>query len=190
MIYYVKEFDRNLWDRAQERASKMPIYPGSHRGMAANQVGALGEVVFEHFLFRHEIPFIQRYATTEDLAVLGDTLEVKTKDRTVRPRGDHDCTVPLYNHDHQRPTKFVFVSLLRTRGDNRMQMDRFLKAYLLGWCSLEKMDSGREWGAGDVDESNGTKFWTACKNIYVRDLRPMGEMVEEYRRRMRGSDGL
>lgn len=183
MGYYVKSYDAELWSKAQERASATPIYEKSHRGAAANQVGALGEVVFEYFLEKKRIPFSSKYQTTEDLEVYGDTIDVKTKDRTVRPEGGYDCTVPLYNHDHQRPTRFVFVSLLRARGDERATIERFTKAFVLGWCEFEKIDSGKVWEEGEVDPSNGTKFWTACKNIYVHDLHSMEEFVRDYRRR-------
>lgn len=108
MQYFVKKYNKDIWDLAQERALAMPVYGMSHRKFAANQVGALGEVVFESFLEHHQIPFTPRYRTTEDLGILGDTIDVKTKDRTVYPRADYDCTVPLYNHEHQRPTRYAF----------------------------------------------------------------------------------
>ena len=184
MAFYVKEYDAALWRRAEERALAMPIYVGSHRGKAANQVGALGEVLFEHLLEQHGIPFVQKYETTEDLEVFGDTIDVKTKDRTVRPELGYDCTVPLYNHEHQRPSRYVFASLLRARGDERESIGRFTKAYLIGWCTLERMETGKVWEADEVDPSNGTRFWTACKNLYLSDLSPMNEMLEDYKGRL------
>lgn len=186
MRYYVKEYDATLWRIAEERAAAMPVYAGSHRGRAANQVGALGEVVFEHFLEKSGIPYTARYETTEDLLVCGDTLEVKTKDRTVRPKQCYDCSVPLYNHDHQRPNRYVFVSLLRQRNDTRESITRFSKAWLLGWCTLERLDQvGVQWNANETDPSNGTTFWTSCVNIAVRDLNGMDDLIADYQRRSR-----
>lgn len=164
----------------------MPVYAGSHRKGAANEVGALGEVVFESFLAGHGIPFTPRYATTDDLELFGATADVKTKDRTVRPQPHHECSVPLYNHEHQRPSFYVFVSLLRDRKAAVPGIERFTCAYLLGWASLKQVDSGKRWEAGEVDPENGTQFWTACLNLAIRDLRPMEVLVERAERRLRG----
>lgn len=186
MGYYFKKYESALWRRAEERASAMPVYPGSHRGKAANQVGALGEVIFEDFLERQGIAFVPRYQTTEDLEVLGDTIDVKTKDRTVRIEPHYDCSVPLYNHEHQRPSRYVFVSLLRNRSDVRSTLNRFTKGFLVGWCTLERLESiGKQWNASETDPANGTTFWTACMNIAVQELNGMDDLLEDYRRRSR-----
>lgn len=179
----MKNYDADIWRAAAERAAATPVYAGSHRKEAANQVGALGELVFESLLTAHGIPFQARYQTTEDLEILGDTVEVKTKDRTARPQPGFGCSVPLYNHEHQRPSRYVFVSLLRDRADTRETLDRFTRAYVVGWSTLAQVDAGRTWSAGEVDPDNGTRFWTACKNVLVNQLRPMEELLAEYRRR-------
>jgi hypothetical protein len=125
-----------------------------------------------------------------DLEVLGDTIDVKTKDRTVYPLGCYDCSVPLYNHEHQRPERFVFVSLFREKGNNGERIERFIKAYIVGWCTLEQVDRGEVWAQGDVD-TNGIEFWTACKNVHIKDLRRMTEMLAEYQaRRARDSSAM
>jgi hypothetical protein len=180
MRYHVKAYDKRLWDRAQERALAMPVYENSHRKFKANQVGALGEVVFEAFLEHYNIPFTASYKTTEDIKVFGDTIDIKTKDRTVYPQPEYDCTVPLYNHEHQRPSRYVFVSLLRNATDTGENIERFSAAYLVGWCTLDRMEQGKIWEEDEVDPRNGTKFWTRCKNVYISDLRPMTELVLDY----------
>lgn len=174
------DHDSHLWRQAQDRADGMPIYGNSHREKAANQVGALGEVAVERLLAVHSIPFEQAYETTQDLIVHGQTIDVKTKDRTVRPLPGYECSVPLYNHDHQRPDIFIFVSLQRDRGDDRITIDRFRRAFVVGWCTLAAIDSARVWRAGETDPANGTKFWTDCKNIYIKDLRPMSELLKMF----------
>lgn len=180
-VYYVKDFDPSLWRIAEERAAGMPVYTGSHRGKAANQVGALGEVLFEYLLTAHGISFVPRYETTEDLEVCGDTIDVKTKDRTVAPRRHYECSVPLYNHEHQRPAIYVFVSLLRSKFDKRTTNERFTKAFIVGWCTLGEIDAkGTLKRTNEVDRSNGTRFWTACKNLAISDLNPMADLLGEY----------
>lgn len=177
-------YDEHLWELAAERARRMPVYAGSHRKAAANEVGALGEVVFEDYLARHGIPFTPRYVTTDDLELFGATVDVKTKDRTVHPRPHHGCSVPLYNHEHQRPSLYVFVSLYRDKGSSLPGIKRFTSAFLLGWASLRQVDAGRRWEAGETDPENGTRFWTACLNLAVQDLRPIKELVDRAHQRM------
>lgn len=180
MAFHVIDYEQGLWRRAQDRADGMPIYGNSHREAAANQVGALGEVVVERLLVAHSVPFEQAYETTHDLVLPGLTIDVKTKDRTVRPLPGYECSVPLYNHEHQRPNAFIFVSLQRDRDDHRATMERFKRAFVVGWCSLEELDRGKVWRAGETDPANGTTFWTDCKNVYIQDLRPMTELLEKY----------
>lgn len=180
MNFYVIDYQEGLWRRAQDRADGMPIYGNSHRERAANQVGALGEVVVERLFEVYSIPFEQAYETTQDLVVSGQTIDVKTKDRTVRPLPGYECSVPLYNHEHQRPDIFIFVSLQRDRNDRLPTVERFKRAFVLGWCTLEELDRGRVWRAGETDPANGTTFWTDCKNIYIKDLRLMDELIGKY----------
>lgn len=76
MGYYVKDYDVGLWEKACQRAEAMPIYGNSHREFAANQVGALGEVVFENLLDHFGIPFEPAYGTTQDLLIGGESFDV------------------------------------------------------------------------------------------------------------------
>lgn len=158
-----------MLDQARDR---MPthVLPGSHRGEEAMLVGALGEVFFEDHLTRKGVYF-QRHQqhTRADLVIAGRTFEIKTKERHVEPREYFDCSVPLYNFDHQDVYGYVFTSLWSRReaGD-----DRFRNAYLLGWCTRDDLLShGRRFETGQVDPDNGTRFWTACLNIKVSELR-------------------
>ena len=47
--------NKKHWSIASKRVLEIPIYKGSHRGLNANQVGSLGEVVFEEFLELNKI---------------------------------------------------------------------------------------------------------------------------------------
>jgi hypothetical protein len=148
----------------------MPILKGSHRGKAANEVGCLGEILIEELLLALKVPYEFIGATSHDLKVNGELWEVKTKDRTVVPQDFYDCSVPLYNHEHQNVDKYVFVSLLR-EGDQSLGVKRFPIAFVLGVASRQKLfENGRVWQAGEVDPSNGTKFWTDCVNLPVNQL--------------------
>jgi len=61
-------------DAASKRVEKSKIFKYSHRKREANQVGYLGEVVFEEFLKKNKIKFIDdRQKTTHDYFI-GDSL--------------------------------------------------------------------------------------------------------------------
>jgi hypothetical protein len=165
---------------AQERADAMPVLRGSHRGKAGNEVGCLGEVIVEGLLKVLEVQFDFEGATSHDLRVGDELWEVKTKDRTVVPMGFYDCSVPLYNHEHQDVNRYVFVSLLR-RGDETLGVKRFPIAFVLGMASREEIfKSGRTWKAGEVDPSNGTKFWTDCVNLPIAKLTPFLDFIDTW----------
>ena len=82
------DLTEETWAIARARADAMPIYAGSHRAYEANLIGAIGEVVFERWLYTNQIAFVRTGTTRDDYRVGPDLLavEVKTKDRTVRPR--------------------------------------------------------------------------------------------------------
>jgi hypothetical protein len=168
------------WEEATKRASQLPIYEYSHREHDANVVGTLGEVVAEKW-FRDNGILVddERQVTTHDYRLAnGRTIDVKTKDRTVKPQPHYDCSVPMYNHEHQRPDYYVFVSLQRSRNSDSSARS-FKHAYLLGMSDqalLEKV--GTVWEEGQVDPDNGTQFWTACINVRVADLVSPGEAVK------------
>jgi hypothetical protein len=166
--------------RAEERAKALPIFDYSHRAFEANLVGSIGEVVFEMFLDRHGIPFRDvTWSTERDYVVAnGISVDVKTKDRTVYPRADYDNSVPIYNHDHQRPDYYYFVSLVRDAGAAAGDPRRFKAACILGAIDQERLDrQATRWEAGQTDPRNGTTFWTACLNVGMADLRSNAEMI-------------
>ncbi len=171
----------DILDTALHRAQSLPVFDGSHRKLQANIVGSIGEVVFEKFLERHEIPFEDRRESTRHDYVFpgGKTLDLKTKDRTVRPRIHYDNSVPLYNHEHQRPDLYYFISLLRDPSVDEEDIARFKVAFLLGGIDIVTLDrDGTKWETGQTDPRNGTKFWTACINVSMAQLISNVEFLE------------
>ena len=178
--YRKMELTKELLDAARSRAASLPVFEGSHRKRQANIVGCIGEVVFERLLEKNGIPFVDHRESTQRDYVVNErlSLEVTTKDRTVRPKINFDNSVPLYNHEHQRPDFYYFVSLYRVRGEDEQDIARFREAYLLGGIDLETLDRvGRHWNAGDTDPANGTKFWTACINVSMEQLLSNEQML-------------
>jgi hypothetical protein len=170
--------------RAEERARALPVFDYSHRAYEANLVGSIGEIVFEMFLDHHHISYRDDTWSTERDYVVAErfSVDVKTKDRTVYPRPDYDNSVPIYNHDHQRPDYYYFVSLVRDSAVAARDSRRFLAACVLGAIDQQLLERhATRWEAGQVDPRNGTKFWTACLNVGMADLRSNGEMISLFR---------
>jgi len=168
---------------AQVRADKLPVYQNSHRGKAANQIGCLGEVISEHWFSMRDVTFAPIHITKHDYKIDNRlSLEVKTKDRTVLPKIDFDCSLPLYNHDHQQADLYLFISLIRDRDDNSNRIERFTDAFILGSIFLSEIDAiGIPFLEGEKDWRNGTKFWTSCLNVEMGQLISVEETLNIFK---------
>ena len=172
------------WDIASERLGHFPPFKNSKRGIQGKEVGFLGEVIFEEWLSQHGIVFRdERYKTTHDYTVSNrHTVEIKTKDRTVAPQKYFDNSVPLYNHNHQRPDFYYFLSLLRDWSNTSHLITRFTHAYIVGGVDIATLErEGKQWAENEVDPSNGTKFWTGCINLRMDQLIDNYELLEFFR---------
>lgn len=176
----------NIRDHEIKQATKViserPIYDHSYRKLAGNQVGFLGEIIVKNFLNDHNVNFKEYFNTKFDLILDdGKTIEIKTKDRTVSPDLDYDCSLPLYNHEHQSADYYFFVSLLRDKFHGLNELSRFHSAFILGFSTNKQIHKlGIVWRKGQVDPSNKTKFWTDCINIKIKDLYSIGSFVRKY----------
>ena len=154
--------------------SKHAVYNRSMRGKEANLVGAYGEIiVFDHFL-KIGLNAYFAHKTTHDIEVEGYKIDVKTKERTVIPKPHYECTVPAYNHAHQKPNWFVFVSLLK----NGEGLKRFDRAWILGYISYYELNKkSKLWRKGEIDETNNWKATIDCWNVSVNDLTNLKETI-------------
>lgn len=170
------------WSAAQARVKeKDEPYKLSQRGIPANQVGFLGEVVVERWFERHRIDFEDhRHSTKRDYLLAGSySVDVKTKDRTVRPRISYDNSISMYNHSHQRPQFYLFVSLVRDKAFEKDDIRRFREACIVGGIAISSLDRvGMKRGEGEVDPSNNMEFCMDCINVPMGDLTPLRELVE------------
>lgn len=178
----IKCIPDSAYDEAERRAALLPIHPNSHRGEKANLIGCLGEVLVENWMLTREITFESELNNTKhDYRINGClTLEIKTKDRTCRPRIEFDNSAPMYNHMHQRPDYFLFVSLQRDKRDTSMPfVRRFKTAFIVGGISYNELDRvGIPFLKDEEDWRNGTKFWTDCLNVEMWQLVPVSEMKD------------
>ena len=172
------------WERANLRVKNTKIYENSYRKIEANEVSFLGEVVFEDFLNKNSVLFKDdRISTKHDYTINNSiTLDVKTKDRTVLPKKHYDNSVPLYNHDHQRPDFYYFISLLRDKNSNLQNISRFTHAFILGGIDLHTLEEkGKHWKKNQIDPSNNTKFWTDCINVSMDLLIDNRDMIKVFK---------
>jgi hypothetical protein len=165
---------------AKMRAEQMGALKLSMRGMEANQVGALGELVGMQHLRNLGIEFREVFSTTHDVEFIHNgqvkTLEFKTKERTVTPEEYFDCTVPKYNHTHQRPDYYMFISLLSTGKSSDIR--RFRNAFILGSMTRERFDQvAKPWTPKQVDSTNNWSPTIDCYNVPIIQLAPPTERV-------------
>ncbi len=181
MGYIKHKLDIETIDAAMTRSLEVGVLKGSHRKEAANLVDSIGEIVFESFMKHHGISVEDLTDRTDIDFRLQDrfTIDVKTKDRTVLPKAEFDNSVPLYNHEHQTPDYFFFISLVRDKAVDQNSPYRFTHACLVGAIDKTGLDErGQVWEKDAVDPSNGTKFWTDCINVSMQDLMPTKVIVE------------
>jgi hypothetical protein len=162
-------------ESAQSRSELVGELGRSMRGLSANQVGSLGELIGVDYLRSCGLEVEEVFSTSYDVRVKIDgdwkTLEFKTKERSVIPQPHYDCTVPAYNHDHQRPDFYLFISLVSS--GKSADINRFHTGYVLGSISLDKFDKlATAWNPKQTDESNGWTPTIECYNVPISSLEP------------------
>lgn len=179
--FFTATLHDSFMQKARDVSSKWPLYFGSHRGRAGNLVGCIGELVEIGFLGRknsksdltHNIGYdiIIKVESWMKIAKLGFDkpffrLEIKTKDRTVPPKPEHEATVPAYVYNKQTPDGYGFISLLR-KHDTK---DDFTHAFRVGWLFRDEFDE-KKYFVPKGPKSNGAYFWCDAWNVFIRDLR-------------------
>ena len=145
--------------RARGRARKLPKLKNSIRQQKGKLVGLIGEeIVKKHF----KIPVAQDEAGYEYDLIHPEKgrLEVKTKERSVVPKPNYECSVAKYNAK-QDCDLYVFVSVLND----------FSKGWVCGWTTPKKLKrKAKSFKKGDKDPSNNFTFRADCLNIKISDL--------------------
>ena len=180
----ITKIPEELYSDAEFRANNLPIHKKSHRKGEANVIGCLGELIAEYWMKRHDILYCPELENTKYDYKLknGLTIDVKTKDRRYKPRIDFDNSAPLYNHSHQKPDYFLFISLERDKSDLSKNLRRFHSAHIVGSISYEELDRiGIPFLENEEDWRNRTKFWTDCLNVEMWQLIPLSETVDIFK---------
>ncbi len=172
----------HLLAEADKRAREMgQLNAFSVRGLAGAQVGKLGELVAYEYLEKCKVDFDVVDLISHDVefrnAEVMQTLEVKTKERTVAPREDYECSVYDYNGDVQKPNFYLFISL-HSQWKGSEDINRFTKAYVLGSLSSDEFDEkSRHLGTDFVDVSNNWSPNKGTRNVFISELNPPRSLV-------------
>lgn len=145
--------------RARNRAKKLPQLKNSIRNQKGKLVGLIGEEIVKKYF---KIPVNQDEAGYEyDIVDSEDrTLEVKTKERSVAPKPEYECSVACFNAT-QDCDLYVFVSVLND----------FSKGWICGWLTPKEFKrKAKKFKKGDKDPSNNFTFRADCFNIKIKDL--------------------
>lgn len=147
----------------------------TQRGLGGAQAGKLGEFVAYEYLTKCAVQYEEVDCSEYDATFynLGNkyTLEIKTKERTVAPREDYECSAFAYNQDHQKPDYYLFISLLADKTKHREDISRFTKAYILGTMSGDSFDAhARDLDVNYLDTTNNWSPSKDTRNVYIRDL--------------------
>lgn len=157
-----------LRELAVERMAHWPKYKKSMRGTAANEVGALGEIVALNYLQQLNVTIHDAKEITHDLLVNNKTIDVKTKERTVPPKPHYDCSVPHYLNGIQEPDYYLFVSL---QSNGQTGINRFTKAWILGTLPNHTFkQQATLWTPQQTDTRNNWKATIPVWNVPISQL--------------------
>jgi len=157
-----------LHGRALRRMASWPTYKKSMRGTAANEVGALGEIVALEYLSQLPVTIEDAQQINHDIIVNGRTIDIKTKERTVKPKPHYECSVPQYLNGIQTPDYYLFVSLL---SNGTQSINRFTKAWILGSLPHDAFhQQATLWTPNDTDTRNNWKATIPVWNVPISAL--------------------
>ena len=134
-----------------------------------NFAGYLGEEIVASYIKANIISNDEgEEKYNHDLVKDGQSIEVKTKRRTVPPKDFYDASVAGTSR-HQNPDLYVFVSI-------QFQGSKPVKAWICGQKdSTAYFKQATFYTKGEVDPSNGWKVSTDCYNLPYEDLDRVGK---------------
>jgi len=151
----------DMVERAHRLATDFGQIRNSIRDGSGNLAGFLGE---ECFLAAYP-KAVRVSGHHHDILLGGKRIEIKTKDRTVRPQPEFEVSIASYN-TAQNPDYYVFVSLLR-------HANVFFKGFLCGFITpVEYFKSATFLREGQVDPSNNFTVRANCYNLPISGLKP------------------
>jgi len=157
-------FTKEMTLNANAKANSLGSIDNSILDGKGNFAGYLGEEIVADYMKALQISTDEgdeKYSY--DLVKDNQKIEVKTKRRTVPPKGFYDASVAVYSR-HQNPDIYVFVSL--------QYIDNVpVKAWICGQKDSEEyFKEATFYSRGDVDPSNNWVVSVDCYNLPYKEL--------------------
>lgn len=157
-------FTKEMVSNAKKKAKNLGKISNSILGGGGNFAGYLGEEIVADYMKALQISTDEgdeKYSY--DLVKDNQKIEVKTKRRTVPPKGFYDASVADYSR-HQNPDIYVFVSI--QFNDNTP-----IKSWICGKKDAkEYFKQATFYSRGDIDSSNNWKVSVDCYNLPYNKL--------------------
>jgi|TARA_R110000824_G_scaffold17005_4_gene69714 hypothetical protein len=165
---------KEMIDSARAKANALGSINNSILKGAGNVAGYLGEEVVASYVKAEVVSNnrgLEKY--NHDLLLSGGCrIEVKTKRRTVSPRGYYDVSVARTSK-HQQPDTYAFVSLEfeRVTHSHPKKYYGLINAWLCGFMPAnEYWKRAKLWKSGQIDKTNNFKTHVDMYNLAIEDL--------------------
>lgn len=146
----------NMIDKARSKATELGVLKNSIIRGKGNIAGFIGEQIALHCIGGEWQNTYEYDILTSD----GRRIDVKTKQTSVQPLPEYDCSIAKYN-TKQKCDFYAFV---------RVKRDLTIGWYLGMLGKQEYFDKARFLKKGTVDPSNNYKVQADCYNVKIEDL--------------------
>ena len=167
-------FTQEMIDSARAKASSLGSINNSILRGAGNVAGYLGEEAVACHIGAEVVSNnrgLEKY--NHDLLLgEGSRIEVKTKRRTVSPKGHYDVSV-AHTSKHQQPDIYAFVSLEfeRVTRSHPKRYYGLINVWLCGFMPAhEYWERAKLWKSGQIDKTNNFKTHVDMYNLAIEDL--------------------
>jgi len=154
----------------------------------AKQMGAIGNSILEGrgspagFLAEEAVAawtgaeIVSDSSYDYDLILNGETVEVKTKRRTVAPQSHYHVSIAETSR-HQQPDRYIFTSVefgRSARVGGQMRYGDIRVVWLLGQIEARRFfETATLWSSGTEDTANGFVASVDCWQLPIGDLEPV-----------------
>lgn len=168
------KFDTSMLERSKEKALFLGSINNSILKGAGNLAGYLGEEALAPHIGAEIVSNnrgLDKY--NHDLLMpTGQRIEVKTKRRTVAPRGYYDVSVAKTSK-HQQPDIYAFISIefQRATKEHPKRYYGIKNIWLCGFMSAEEYwVKSTLWKKGKIDKRNSFKTHVDMYNLEIENL--------------------
>jgi hypothetical protein len=157
--YIVVPITDEIYSESTRQSEQLGSLKNSIRHGEGNLAGYIGQEAVRCAIEGMSVEETYNY----DLKCGETRIEVKTKDRTVRPKPYYECSVAASNPT-QNTDYYMFVSLLR-------QGNQYAAAYILGYIApLVYIRNAQILHKGDLDPANNFTVRADCYNLKISNL--------------------